>query len=494
MATQISNVLTPAQTALNSAIYGNSSASTPATTGAQTSGNVGFFRNLGFGTATQPSFSGTYSSPVSNTPAPAPVAPATPSLSSSPFGSVAGAPTGVGSGAINPQNSTSGAGSGVVNSSLSTGGAGTAPVTPVTPVTSAPATAQPSPLSTITNNLTNVAGGNAAIGQEAANIRNQYSGLIAQTGILGQGLAENDQTGGGTTAVGQGLANLAYNSASGRASALAADEQNQLASLTPELTAQNQNAQALGAAGQLSTPSSTTQQVGQGTTVLGANGQPVATTPVVGAVGSQTQYPVAATTYDANGNPTTASGGTPASGNTSSPFTAGQVAGEASQGEQYVQNNATIGAAQQVQQKINTDITQNGLNPSSANVLNAALQWANGQNLSSTPYANLANDLNDYAGTIGPIIGALGIQTDAKSFMAQQMTDGQAQGQTLMQVLQNLNDLMVSKNAAVASAGQGGTGAGQTNANTNVSTSGSVTAGGYGYTKDPTTGLWTATQ
>lgn len=118
--------------------------------------------------------------------------------------------------------------------------------------------------------------GNTALSQDAENIRNQYQGLIAQTGILGAGLAENDQSGGTSTSIGQGLANLAYQSTSARANALANDEQQQLASLTPQLQAQQQTTQGLASAGQLASPSNTLTSIAPGSTPYNAQGQPVA--------------------------------------------------------------------------------------------------------------------------------------------------------------------------------------------------------------------------
>ena len=171
---------------------------------------------------------------------------------------------------------------------------------------------------------------------------------------------------------------------------------------------------------------------------------------------------------------------------TNTPFTGGEAQAQAGLGAQYVQNNATILAAQGIQQKIGSDITSNNLNHYQLNVANIATQWLNGQ-LSSATYGNLANDLTDYAGTIAPLIGMLGTQTDAKSFVAQQMTAGSASGQTLTQILDNLNSLLLNKNEATAQAGQGAAGQGATPPGQNTNTS----AGGAGTQQVGTLGTYT---
>lgn len=395
--------------------------------------------------------------------------------------------------------------------------------------------------------------GNIPIGQNAAAIAANYGQQIANVGSQGAKF-EGGQLTTGTTPVAQGNAAITAQTTAAQQGALASGETAALAGTQQQLLAQQQAATAANeAAGQantgqslqqsglqagatLQTPSASTQQVGQGTTVLGANGQPIASTPVLAPVGSQTQYQVPAATYtngQQNATPTSQGynvqqGDTfnalagqygtttqaleaanpginpnnlqvgqriniPQAQSTSgnSPFTAGQVAGQAGLGQTYAQNNAAITAAQGIQQKINADITTNGINSlSSATVANAANDWVKGQ-LSDPNLANFFNDLTDYTQTIAPLIGIAGSPTDAKTFISQQMVNGMQSGQTIMQVLDNLNTLAINKNSAVQSAGQGGTPVGQNNAG---SQSTQVTSGGHSFQKNPQTGLWEVSQ
>ncbi len=108
-----------------------------------------------------------------------------------------------------------------------------------------------SPLAaTAGNGLIKAPNQNQKIAQEAQGIRDTYGGQISKVGNLGAGAVAGDLST-GTNIVGSGNAAIASQSASQRMSALAADEQAQLASLNPELTAQAQGQSALTSAGQL---------------------------------------------------------------------------------------------------------------------------------------------------------------------------------------------------------------------------------------------------
>lgn len=214
---------------------------------------------------------------------------------------------------------------------------------------------------------------------------------------------------------------------------------------------------ALTTAGQLAQPGVNTQQVGQGTTVLNAAGQPVATTPVIAPVGTQYPYSVSPTTYGPGGEPTTyASGSQQGGGAENTPFTGGQAQASAQIGAQVKQNEATIGAAQFIQQKINNEITQHNINPSALTAVNFWNQWIHGQ-VSDPNYQNFAADMTDYAATIAPLLGYGGNITDLKTGIAEQMVPMLSQGQTVMQALDNLNKLALGKNQAFGTAGLSGT-------------------------------------
>jgi hypothetical protein len=315
----------------------------------------------------------------------------------------------------------------------------------------------------IANNSTGGAGpiGLGAAGEIENNVGNQLTGEsnIENSALTAnaQGLTAAQQEANAEAAAG-GLANTQQaNIQSGEAAA------GGLAN-----TAQANTQSGLQEAGALASPNNSTQTVGQGQTVLNASGQPVATTPVVAPVGSEQKYTAPVTTYGANGQPTTASGGTPNSDNPNTPFTAGQVSGQESLGATSVANNASIIAAQGIQQKLNNDITQNGINSlSSANAANAINQWVQG-NLSNPAYQNFFQDLTDYTQTIAPLIGVSGTITDMKTAIGQSLLNSTASGQTIMEGLNNLNQLALNKNAAVGAAGQGSAGQGATPAGQNT--------------------------
>lgn len=201
-----------------------------------------------------------------------------------------------------------------------------------------------------------------------------------------------------------------------------------------------------------------------------------AVSPHLGTVGTQTYY-----------NPVTSQTTT---GGTNTPATGGIAQGEAALGSTLPAMSAGIQAAQQVQGDINTLISTKNLNPYAANALNSINQWAQGQQLSNPAYNELVGDLNDYAGKIAPIIGAMGVQTDAKTFIAQQMLNGSAQGQTITQVLDNLNTLLGQSYSSAQKAAYGGQPA-ESNGTANSNVTSSVFPGtSYSLVN----GVWTATQ
>ncbi|MDE2102438.1 MAG: hypothetical protein KGL39_34650 [Patescibacteria group bacterium] len=313
--------------------------------------------------------------------------------------------------------------------------------------------------------------GNLPIEKQAQDIQDYYQKQIG--GLLPSYNEAIGQQTTGTTPVGEGNAQTTYNSISNRLSNLQSAEDAALKGVGYQLTGQNQAANAANAAagqalqgqslqqtglanaGQLSEPSATTQQVGQGTTVLDANGNPIATTPVIAPVGTQYPYSVAPTTYQGQNATTFPSGTQQGGGAQNTPFTGGQAQGEANIGAQVKQNEATIGAAQFIQQKINNEIAQNHINPSSLTAVNFWNQWIQGQ-VSNPQYQNFGADMTDYAATIAPLLGYGGNITDQKTGIAQAMVPLLASGQTITQALDNLNNLALGKNAAFGAAGQSG--------------------------------------
>ena len=185
-----------------------------------------------------------------------------------------------------------------------------------------------------------------------------------------------------------------------------------------------------------------------------------------------------------------------ATSGTNTPFTGGQAQGAAQQGAQYQANNATIIKAQGIQQKMNAEIVQNGINSlSSVNIANALNQWIQG-NLSNPAYQNFFQDLTDYTQTIAPLIGISGTITDMKTGIAQNLISSTASGYTIMQGLNNLNTLALNSNEALLKAGSAavGQGATPTGQNTGVNSGGSTYTASDGHTYSTTQnpdGTWT---
>lgn len=121
---------------------------------------------------------------------------------------------------------------------------------------------------TATTGLLNSGNANTAIGQSAADIAKSYGQQIADVTNAGAGGVANALSGGGSSVVGQGLAQIASNSASSRITGLSQAENAALAGTGQQLTAQGQTQSGLASAGGLST----TQQ-GQAQSALTSAGQ-----------------------------------------------------------------------------------------------------------------------------------------------------------------------------------------------------------------------------
>lgn len=159
----------------------------------------------------------------------------------------------------------------------STGTSSAPPSTPSVPTQPSPQVpptpiVPPANLQTATTGLLNSGQGNSAITNQAQAIENNYKGLVSGIGGLGAGTAMGDLTSGSLAPVGQGTANAATNAESNAINAVTQEEQNQLATLNPQLTAQSQTQSGLESAGQLSTPSSQFTQVSPGNYLADSQG------------------------------------------------------------------------------------------------------------------------------------------------------------------------------------------------------------------------------
>lgn len=246
-------------------------------------------------------------------------------------------------------------------------------------------------------------------------------------------------------------------------------------------------------------PSNQTQQVGSNTTVLGADGKPIATTPLIETAGIPGSYNGTPTTYN-NGIVNTASGANPTTYNvvkgdtlsaiaarqgvslgdleaanpqikdfnkievgdqvnlpktSVSAFDAGTVAGQKSAGENIVAQKSAYAQAQTIHSQISSLLTANpNLNSNPTAIGNAINQWANSTQVPSGPYVNLLNDLQEYANTIAPVLGVGGAPTDNKTAIANNLIPMLASGQTIDQALTNLETLAAGKITAAQTVGK----------------------------------------
>lgn len=310
--------------------------------------------------------------------------------------------------------------------------------------------------------------------------------------------------------------------------------------------AQQENAQ-VSLIGALS-PSNTTQQVGAGTTVLGGNGQPIASTPTITTPG-QAQYVSPPVTYT-NGqpNPTTgpapsaytvqsgdtlsaiaaqkgvslqdleaanpqitnfnqimpgqqinlpsSSGGTSSStgpgGTGGSAFTAGQVQGNQALGAQYAQNISANNQAKAIKSQIVSYIDSNPqLNPAVFTDANALIQLMSGK-VSNPQYQILSNDLSEYVNTLTPILGVGGDSTNLKTEIAQGFVSAVQSGKSITTVLDGIEQLADAKLAVQANGGNSVAPPNTTSGTTpnGSSSNGTISAGGYTFTQ--VNGQWVA--
>ncbi len=248
------------------------------------------------------------------------------------------------------------------------------------------------------------AAGAIPIGQNAGAITQKYSGLIQP--MLGEQVGQRTT---GTYPVGEGNAAAIGQEIQG----LAAQEGQELSGNAQGLTAQQQAAAGLNnAAGTIS--------------------------PQLAPTGQQSYY-----------NPLTQS-----QSGSNTPFTGGQVQGDVALGQQYAQNVSANNQAKAIKTSIQTYLAANPtLNPSAFTDVNAALQFLNGK-VSNPQYQTLSNYLQEYINTLAPILGVGGDTTNLKTQIANGFANAAAQGQSISQVLDGIEQLAQAK----LNAQQGGSG------------------------------------
>ncbi len=144
-------------------------------------------------------------------------------------------------------------------------------------------------------------------------------------------------------------------------------------------------------------------------------------------------------------------------GGGTTPFGAGVITGNINAGQEYAKMNVANVAAKGIKNTITSYLQKNPtLNPSDLAFSNSISQWATGQQLGDPKYQTLANYLNEYISTLAPILGVGGDTTNLKTEIAQSMINAKASGQSITEVLNNLEQLAEDKVKNIQSAGTGG--------------------------------------
>lgn len=143
-------------------------------------------------------------------------------------------------------------------------------------------------------------------------------------------------------------------------------------------------------------------------------------------------------------------------GGGANPFEGGAQAGLVALGQQYPALQSAHVQSKGIKNTIQDYLGQNpGLNPSDVSLVNSALQWAQGKQLGDPRYQTLVNYLNEYTNTLAPILGVGGDPTNLKTEIANSFVNAAASGQSISQVLDNIDSLAESKLQSMANVGAG---------------------------------------
>lgn len=137
-------------------------------------------------------------------------------------------------------------------------------------------------------------------------------------------------------------------------------------------------------------------------------------------------------------------------------FGAGAIQGQIALGQQYPALVSAHTQAQSIEGQIENYLAQNpSLNPSNLTDVNKIAQWLLSGKLGDPKYQTLANYLNEYISTLAPILGVGGDVTNLKTEIAQSFLNGAASGQSISEVLKNIDSLATQKLNAMRQTGQG---------------------------------------
>lgn len=138
---------------------------------------------------------------------------------------------------------------------------------------------------------------------------------------------------------------------------------------------------------------------------------------------------------------------------------ASQLAGSAAAGAALVPLKQALDGGQGAVENINSYLAENpSLNSSSLNIANLASQWLSGQysGANAAQYKVLGDYLTTFATQMAPLLAPTGNATDASNALQQSLVNGQAQGQTISEVLAQLTAEAQATYANRASGAAGG--------------------------------------
>lgn len=322
---------------------------------------------------------------------------------------------------------------------------------------------------------------NAEIGNNAQDIATKYSDEIARVGKLGAGAVAGGLST-GSNVVGSGNAAIASQSASQRMDALAAAEAAALQGTGQQLTGAEQQANAFNQALGGSNTQQQLQQAGLSSAATYAQpstagyGQTVFD-PLTGTFQGQSSLDPSVVanqlaqevqsgrmTYDQAVASLGYAGGAgqqflnqALGGGYNIPLSTASIQGQASIMGQLPQLESYDVAAEGIKNKITSYLDQNtSLNASDLAAGNKLQQWIQGKQLTDPKYQTLFNYLNEYTNTLAPILGVGGDPTNLKTEIAQSFINAAASGQSIKEVLENMQQLSRGKLQDIRSGATGG--------------------------------------
>lgn len=327
------------------------------------------------------------------------------------------------------------------------------PVPQVPPTPSAP----PISYGGLIGNVVNSANRNQQVGQNAADIANRFGQQIADVGQQGA-KAEAGYLTTGTNPVGEGNAAVVNQSVAAQQQALAQGESAALQGTSQQITANQNQTTGLTGAANLAQPqlAGFNQQSFDPTTGQFSGGGNVDS--AVASVAQKVQngtmsYDQAASELSPYG----VQGTNALRAALGSNFNVNQSNSNATiQGEQNAQVQRYTSAFQQgknLQSQLSDLITTFGLNPNDVNAANVGLQ-AIARNTSDPRYQLLQNYVNDIANTYSQILTPTGgVQTDSARDIATSMLNATASGESILKVMQGLDNAAQAKIAGVKTMG-----------------------------------------